>query len=532
MKCEKNVLSEQKQIYDIGLVCVINRNIGNNLTNYALYQYLRDLNYRILLISNPWNMVNNIENVRDSRFDLFMQKPYSDSDVSDLTTDKHQLSNAGLLCNLFLLGSDQLWRKVFLEKTDYFTCLDWVDSRKYKIAYGTSFGVEIFEGDIGMKKKAGFLLSRFHKISVRESDGIKLVEELCGNKADSVVDPVFLCERKHYEEMAEKGKERLPSQRYVGAYLLDITDEKESVVLDVSGELTSGIYAVMTEPDSDVDKQRKLHVLRNSFIEEWLALIKNCDFFITDSFHGLCFALIFQKPFCVIFDRENWRGLNRIQSMLDRLELGSRFMEKYDSEKIRNLCKEKIDYRHVNKILFKECEKSKDWLSNALKQGNVYKGNHDLYDFLWETYNDLYQEIQNVREMCRLVNYRTRNELFMLSRIFMTPEIGRLRKPVQGMQIVGWGAGDCFDRNINYIKKFCDIKYVCDSNPEKWGREMGGHVICISPETLSKMENMMVIIMVDQAAMAFQIAGELLRMGIRNFEHVENWLSYVRQESV
>ena len=71
------------------------------------------------------------------------------------------------------------------------------------------------------------------------------------------------------------------------------------------------------------------------------------------------------------------------------------------------------------------------------------------------------------------------------------------------------------------------MKYVCDRDPEKWGQELDGQVVCISPKMLSEMQNRMVIIMADRADYAIEIAQELSEMGIHNFEHVEKWLSFI-----
>ena len=73
------------------------------------------------------------------------------------------------------------------------------------------------------------------------------------------------------------------------------------------------------------------------------------------------------------------------------------------------------------------------------------------------------------------------------------------------------------------------MKYVCDKDSGKWGKIIDEKLICISPEELSKMKHMIVIIMVDRGADALEIAEELLRMGITNFQHVENWLSFVEK---
>ena len=67
--------------YDIGLACVINLNIGNNLTNYALYQYLSDLGYHILLIANSLNENLYFPNIEDTRIGLFIDMPYKNEDI-------------------------------------------------------------------------------------------------------------------------------------------------------------------------------------------------------------------------------------------------------------------------------------------------------------------------------------------------------------------------------------------------------------------------------------------------------------------
>lgn len=97
------------------------------------------------------------------------------------------------------------------------------------------------------------------------------------------------------------------------------------------------------------------------------------------------------------------------------------------------------------------------------------------------------------------------------------------------MHIVGFGAGECFRRNREMITKLCDLKYVCDNSPEKWGQKLGNGIICISPKQLSEMENLLVVIMVDSVKTSFDIAKELQNMGIYNYTHIQNWLSAIEQ---
>lgn len=520
---------QENKSYDIGLVCMANANRGNNLTNYALYQYLTDLDYRVLFISNPLKVSVCFPNAEDDRFFQFEVVPYSEEDIWKPERNKWGMSGVNAMCGCFVLGSDQLWRSMFIEETDYFTCLDWAESGKYKIAYATSFGTDQFEGNAQMREKAGYLLRRFQRISVREPGGARLLKELYGIDSEYVLDPVFLCSKAYFRKMAERGRAHLPQTSYTGAYLLDMTVEQENMVQQIAANVSGGVYRAITDSDGS------LSLAGNPSIEEWLAMIEGCEFLITDSFHGLCFALIFEKPFCVVFNKENWRGFDRIRSLLELLQLSSRLMERCDTEKAIDLYRKPVGYQKVNEILSAKRESSKRWLNASLEEGKRYKGRYDIHDFVWELSGNLNRELEDMREAFLRTLQKTRNDLFMLSRLSeMAPVNDRsFWKPegkAETMQMIGWGAGACFRRNIPRIKRFYDMKYVCDRDPEKWGQKLDGQVVCISPQMLSEMQNRMVVIMADRADYAVEIARELSEMGIRNFEHVEKWLSFVEGE--
>ena len=71
------------------------------------------------------------------------------------------------------------------------------------------------------------------------------------------------------------------------------------------------------------------------------------------------------------------------------------------------------------------------------------------------------------------------------------------------------------------------MKYVCDNNKEKWGYEVEPGIICISPEEILKLNNPFVIIMIESVQGGFQIASQLLDMGISQFDVYSNWLTYL-----
>lgn len=93
--------------------------------------------------------------------------------------------------------------------------------------------------------------------------------------------------------------------------------------------------------------------------------------------------------------------------------------------------------------------------------------------------------------------------------------------------IVCWGTGVSFRRNINAIKKAYDLKYVCDNDSTKWNTFVHEGIKCISPDELKKMKNVFIIVSVDSVSANYKIVHQLMDMGITKFDHVTNWLEYV-----
>ena len=497
--------------HDVGLVCFTNLNTGNNLTNYALYQVLSDMKLRVLVIGN------------NGRFTRFLRVPYKSYNIAPICSDQTELYQLNDVCDMFVVGSGQLFRERFVRETNYFTCLDWVRGSQYKVSYGTSFGCAEFEGTRSMRNKMSYLLKRFQHLSVREKSSVKLLKDSFGCKAECVLDPVFLCDKKHYLDMVRIGRLRTSVKKFTGAYFSDVTDTKKDVLHHVADLLSNGVHQVITDyPENYLGDD--INILSEPAIEEWLAMIDSCEFFITDSFYGVCFAIIFEKQFCVCCDKQNRSKYTELQDILERFGLQGRFLQEITKDTVYEMCQTPIDYERVNCILNEEKKKSEKWLLDAIDGKREFFGIYDAYDALLEQKLKEAKWEQYVRNEIKI----TQSNLFILGHT----AINDVHKPSEmrsQMQVVGFGAGECFKRNKEMIAKVYDLKYVCDNSPEKWGLQLGNGVICISPKQLSEMSDVLVVIMVDSVKIAFDIAKELQNMGIYNYTHIENWLAAIRQ---
>lgn len=93
-------------------------------------------------------------------------------------------------------------------------------------------------------------------------------------------------------------------------------------------------------------------------------------------------------------------------------------------------------------------------------------------------------------------------------------------------EIVVWGTGDCFRKHISDVRYAYPVRCAVDSDEGKWGKEIAPGIVCVSPETLKEKDDILVLVMVENAGAAFQIANRLMDMGITDFDHIHNWRCY------
>ena len=94
----------------------------------------------------------------------------------------------------------------------------------------------------------------------------------------------------------------------------------------------------------------------------------------------------------------------------------------------------------------------------------------------------------------------------------------------EDMEIVGFGAGGAFRSNIKKISQIGNVKYVCDNDENKWGKDLGYGIRCISPSELQNMDNVLVVIMVYSKKAISEIAKQLVELGIQNYVDLDSWL--------
>ena len=348
-------------------------NYGAVLQTYALQQYLNDLgiendiiDYRSPYIEYFYKPIksnfikdtkmflreviyypNNKKKRRE--FDSFLKKYIK---LSRIVRNKQDLERLNPEYDFFLAGSDQVWNLKWsgLDKA-YF--LDFTDKSK-KYSYAASFGFEKIPD--GQEQVYRELLEGFQSISVRENTGKEIVKGLLGREAEVSVDPTCLLDKEKWEKICIYPKEK----DYVLVYMLDHSDELLQFAKQFAKNKNISIIYI-----SDALKKKNDFIYKGFLSpSEFVGLFANAEYVVTNSFHGLMFSVIFEKKFCIQYQKKINAPNSRLYDFLYDYNLEDRLLENIKMD-------EEIDYLSVKKIMAKKVEQSKKYILKIKKNEKI-----------------------------------------------------------------------------------------------------------------------------------------------------------------
>lgn len=146
---------------------------------------------------------------------------------------------------------------------------------------------------------------------------------------------------------------------------------------------------------SDVAHECNMFIMKKEIYKQYCSKnIITSEFVITDSFHGMCFSIIFHKPFIAVINEE--RGGTRFRELTSKLGLSDRIVTAdVEQEKIKAICDQEIDYKKVDSIIEMEKERSLNWLKRALLKEKKVK--LDGYDILLKRLLKYQYEMKDIK---------------------------------------------------------------------------------------------------------------------------------------
>lgn len=254
-----------------------------------------------MLFRHPRNyirlLLNNIcQRIRKRNFHGFQKKyivPY--------------LSSLEEQYDVVIYGSDQIWRKQpFIDSYNpiYFGKSD-IQAKKH-ISYAAS--ADKAPSSDEDKKEFSKLLSHLDKISVREQWLADAVKEM-GYHADVVLDPTLLLNASDWERIVNIPK--YFGKKYVLFYDLLPNSFDKHEVLNFAQARNLELITIVGTAYFTKDSSVKTTIGP----ERFLSFVKNAEYVLTSSFHGLVFSLIFNVPVFAAFSKNSQRAEALLESI-------------------------------------------------------------------------------------------------------------------------------------------------------------------------------------------------------------------------
>ena len=282
----------------------------------------------------------NFQEFKKNYLNLTSRHYKNDDDMSDL--------NEGF--DAFICGSDQIWNLECTREIVPAYFLEFAAKDKLKIAYAPSIASASFDGD---KERLNELIGRLDYVSVREASTIKNVSAYTSKNINNVVDPTLLLELPDYKKIEAEPK-KLPG-KYIFFYQLEDDGGKMAKWCKVLAK-KNNLPIIYIYKDKINELKKEIYAF-GATPNEFLTLIDNATYVVTNSFHATVFSIIFEKKFCTFPTRNS---SSRMRDLLGYIGLENRIWS--NSFEIN----ETIDYENVKNKLNNFSQNSKKYLKEAL----------------------------------------------------------------------------------------------------------------------------------------------------------------------
>ena len=314
-------------------------NFGATLSAYALQQYLQEKgkNYYLLKTYQP-------EGYTKAFADKYLK-------TTHLVTSKTQYKELNKCTDNFIIGTDQVLRPLIIEYNLATDLLGYTDFNKNRISFSGSFGMMYLENMCFVNKiKYKKLIKRFTSVSTREVSGVDICKHEFNMNAECIIDPVFLIDKEKWLKIAPNTQDKYKNK--IVCYMLRVNNDK----LEKLQEFLTRKY------------NKEVIMLVNSElpIDEFLSAIKDADAVVTNSFHGTCFSLIFNKKVLGITNSDC--GDSRFDSLIKLFDIEQLTVKNLEDIYNRKDLFVECDFNKFLTVLNKERKKAEVWFDKVFNQ--------------------------------------------------------------------------------------------------------------------------------------------------------------------
>ena len=268
----------------------------------------------------------------------------------------------------YVCGSDQIWNPERIEGSEPFY-LAFAPEGRNRISYAPSIGTRTIPSEYTSFYQT--YISMFDSLSVREKSGCQAIYNMTSIMPECVLDPTFLLSYNEWIEFSDADY-NTPDE-YILCYFLGKENliRNAKVINSIAKRMNCKVV-VLPYGMHCADKRwlGPTEVGPKQFVK----LIKDAKYVLTDSFHGTSLSILLKKDFNVFSGDDSFSFANRfdrIKNILDISCLGNRMYKDCNDIDLS-----KIDHDAVQNIMYPTIIKSKEFLTNAL---NKVEKNHSKH---------------------------------------------------------------------------------------------------------------------------------------------------------
>ena len=350
------------------------KNYGSILQTYATQCYFEQLGYDVEVIDyrrkwetpiGYWTHLNDkslkglVKNIilfpskifQAIRFNKFLHKNIKLS--SNLYINKEDLIKNPINADVFCTGSDQVWNSGWNNGVieEYFLNFVKKDKNTKKISFASSFGAStLTKNDKTIIKP---YLEEYDLITVREKNSVNMLKNELNINSLEILDPTLQLNGDFWKKMIKDRK------KYKGEYILLIQLNRNSNFDEIAMKFAKEKKLKLLRLCLRVDQIRLpgKHIVIPEVVD-YITLINNAKYVLTDSFHAVAFSLNLNKDFYCYFPE---KYSERLKSILELTNLENRVFDFNGNYKDY-----KIDFCEVNKLIDKKRKDAREHIERIL----------------------------------------------------------------------------------------------------------------------------------------------------------------------
>lgn len=360
-------------------------NYGSCLQAFALQEKIKELGHEVDIINyrfpgqkKAYRLIRNNGNTADLvkdllQFPVFKQKKKREqlfeqfiSNNMNLTQeyqDPSQLSDIANDYDVFVSGSDQIWNKHAneLDKEDwkylYPYLLTFTD--KKKISYASSIGGTTDEEILQNMASA---IKEFSSVSAREKQVADKLTKLLNIPVTNVLDPTLLLCKDDYDRCFQIEEDTAP--KYIFYYSLAGINTVKKHLKWIDGINKNNYKVIINTPYAWIPNHGTHENIVAIGPVEFLRMINNAEYVITDSYHGTLFSVNFKKNFLTLGNSSS-KSDYRKKDILNKLGLAKHIVNDFSDNFDTSAAINNDDYiNRLNELRSSSIE----YLDNALRQ--------------------------------------------------------------------------------------------------------------------------------------------------------------------